>query len=149
MPSSLLIRAGRPVDRDALLEIWLRSVRATHTFLTEADIQGLLPLVRDAALPNLELWVLESDGEPIGFAGLDGPKLEALFLDPAHFRRGGGRMLVEHARRLKGPLSVDVNEQQPDALHFYQALGFRVVGRSEVDGGGRPFPLLHLREQDA
>lgn len=143
----MTIREATPADRDALLDIWLRSVRATHTFLTENDIQELLPLVRDAALPALELWVLCADaGEPIGFLGLDGSKLEALFLAPDHFRRGGGRRLVEHARRLKGPLTVDVNEQNPEAVRFYQALGFRVVGRSELDGTGRPFPLLHLVE---
>ena len=88
-------------------------------------------------------------GTPVGFLGLAGASLEALFLAPEHRRRGGGRLLVEHARRLKGPLVVDVNEQNPDALRFYEACGFRVVGRSEVDSDGRPFPLIHLRESDA
>ena len=143
------IRPASPADHDTLLGIWLRSVRATHTFLTEENIQELLPLVRDAALPALELWVLTRDGEPVGFSGLDGAKLEALFLDPAHTRGGGGRMLVEHARRLKGPLTVDVNEQHPESLRFYQAMGFKVVGRSEVDSAGRPYPLLHLSEDPA
>jgi len=142
----MVIREALPTDRDALLALWLRSVRATHTFLSEDDIQELLPLVRDVALPALELWVLTRDDEPVGFAGLDGAKLEALFLDPSYIGQGGGRLLVEHARRLKGPLTVDVNEQHPEALKFYEAMGFRVVGRSEVDGSGRPFPLLHLRE---
>lgn len=53
---------------------------------------------------------------------------------------------IVRARRLKGPLAVDVNEQNPAVLHFYEALGFRVQGRSPVDGAGRPFPLLHLAE---
>jgi len=143
----LTIREGRPEDHEALVGIWLRSVRVTHTFLTEADIQELLPVVRDSALENLELWVLCADqGETAGFMGLDGSNVEALFIDPAFTRKGGGRMLLDHARRLKGSLRVDVNEQNPEALKFYLAEGFRVVGRSEVDSGGRPFPLLHLRE---
>jgi putative acetyltransferase len=146
----MTIREAHSTDRDALLEIWLRSVRATHTFLTEDDIQSLLPLVREVALIELELWVLCSNsGEPIGFLGLSGPKVEALFLEPDHRRRGGGRMLVEHARRLKGVLSVDVNEQNPEAVRFYEACGFEVVGRLPVDRDGRPFPLLHLREARA
>ena len=129
------------------MDIWLRSVRATHTFLTEDDIQSLLPLVRDAALPALELWVLCAEsGAAVGFLGLDGAKVEALFIAPEWCRRGGGRMLLDHARRLKGALAVDVNEQNPGAVRFYEACGFAVVGRSEVDGAGRPFPLLHLRE---
>ena len=146
----MTIRQALPDDHLALLEIWLRSARATHAFLTEDDIQALLPLVRDAALPALELWVLcEDDGEPIGFLGLSDAKVEAMFLAPERLLRGGGRMLLEHARRLKGALTVDVNEQNPDALRFYQACGFEIAGRSETDGGGRPFPLLHLREVSA
>lgn len=136
----MTIREAVPADHETLVALGRRSVRVTHTFLTEAAIQERLPLVWWQALPVFALWALEDAGTPVGFAGLDGPKLEARFLDPAHLGRGGGRRLVEHARRLKGPLQVDVNEQNP-------ALGFRVVGRAEVDGGGRPFPLLHIRER--
>lgn len=146
----LTIRKGRPEDHEELVGIWLRSVRATHAFLTEADIQELLPVVRDTALPALELWVLCAEGGALaGFMGLDGANVEALFLDPAWTRRGGGRILLDHARRLKGALRVDVNEQNPEALKFYLAEGFAVCGRSDVDSGGRPFPLLHLREKPA
>jgi putative acetyltransferase len=143
----MTIREAVPGDRDTLLDIWLRSVRATHAFLTEQDIQSLLPKVRDAALVNLELWVLCSESNcPIGFLGLSGSKVEALFLIPECLRRGGGRMLLDHARRLKGSLTVDVNEQNPEAVRFYEACGFTVIGRSDVDSNGRPLPLLHLRE---
>jgi putative acetyltransferase len=146
----MTIRPAGPTDRDTLLDIWLRSVRATHTFLTEDDIQSLLPLVRDAALPELELWVLCSEGgTPAGFLGLSGSKVEALFIAPESSRRGGGRMLLDHARQLKGALTVDVNEQNPEALRFYAACGFAVIGRSAMDTAGRPFPLLHLRELPA
>lgn len=142
----MTIRQARLDEHGILLDIWLRSVRATHTFLTEADIQFFLPLVRDLALPALELWVLATDDDvPVGFMGLSGSKLEALFLAPEVLRRGGGRQLVEHARSLKGELRVDVNEQNPGAVRFYEACGFVLEGRSELDSTGRPFPLLHLR----
>ncbi len=141
------IREAIEEDHELLLGIWLRSVRATHTFLSEDDIQFLLTLVRDHALKELELWVLVVDGgDVIGFMGLSENKLEAIFLAPEYFRRGGGRLLVEHAQRLKGPVLVDVNEQNPMARKFYESLGFVVDGRSEVDSTGRPFPLLHMRQ---
>jgi putative acetyltransferase len=141
------IRRAIPTDREVLLSIWLSSVRATHVFLTEEDIQSFLPLVRDYLASNeAELWVLCSGTEAImGFLGMAGSKIEALFLAPEFHRRGGGRRLVQHAQALRGDLTVDVNEQNPAACRFYEACGFVVEGRSELDGTGRPFPLLHMR----
>lgn len=144
------IRAADREDQDALLDIWLRSVRRTHSFLSDEDVQFFLPLVRDHALKELELWVLvDDDGAARGFAGLAGNRLEALFIAPEIFRRGAGRRLVEFARRLKGPLLVDVNEQNLAARAFYESLGFETFDRSDVDSTGRPYPLLHLRERSA
>lgn len=143
------IRRGMIDDHEALVAIWLSSVSESHSFLSEAQIQMLLPLVRTQALPALELWVLCGEaGEPVGFMGLDGSKLEAMFIAPTHKRKGGGQMLLAHARRQKGPLTVDVNEQNPKAAAFYLANGFKVTGRSPTDSGGRPFPLLHLAESN-
>src|SRR5262249_51771176 len=92
------IRPANPGDREALVDIGLRSVGASHTFLTESDIQAMLPLVRDHALAALEVWVLTDDGKPIGCLGMSDNKMEALFLAPEFRRRGGGRLLVQHAQ---------------------------------------------------
>jgi putative acetyltransferase len=141
------IRAAAADEIDRLVDIWLRSVRATHGFLTEDDIRALEPLVRDQVLPKLEVWVLCTEADrPIGFMALSGNSLEGLFIDPEHTGGGGGRLMLAHARSLKGALVVDVNEQNPAALGFYLANGFEVVGRSPTDSAGRPFPLIHLRE---
>jgi putative acetyltransferase len=138
------VRAGEP---DALVELWERSVRATHTFLTEADIAALRPPVEEILHGDaLDLWVLADGDVPIGFMGLAEDDVAALFLEPARRGQGGGRQLVAHGQALRGgELTVDVNEQNPAARGFYEALGFRVVGRSPLDDGGRPFPLLHMR----
>jgi putative acetyltransferase len=142
------IRRARAADHGALVALWERSVRATHDFLTEADIGALRPLVGDALSDAaLELWVLTEGADvPIGFMGLAGQDIAALFLEPARRRQGGGRRLVAHAQLLRdGDLTVDVNEQNPAARIFYETLGFVVVGRSHVDDAGRPFPVLHMR----
>jgi putative acetyltransferase len=141
------IRRAIPTDREVLLDIWLRSVRATHTFVSEDDIQSFIPLVRDyLASSEPEFWVLCSDsGEVMGFMGMSGSKMDALFLAPECHRCGGGRRLVRHAQELKGELTVDVNEQNSAACRFYEACGFVVEGRSELDDTGRPYPLLHMR----
>src|ERR1700745_2299646 len=142
------IRRARAADLDTLVALWERSVRATHDFLTEADIEALQPLVREALNDDaLELWVLADRADvPIGFMGLAGHDIEGLSLEPAPRGKGGGRRLVAHAQqRRDGDLTVDVNEQNPVARGFYEALGFVVVDRSPLDDGGRPFPVLHMR----
>lgn len=47
-------------------------------------------------------------------------------------------------RASRQALSVDVNEQNPQAVGFYLHYGFVQTGRSPLDGEGRPFPLLHM-----
>jgi putative acetyltransferase len=51
---------------------------------------------------------------------------------------------MEHAMRELRADEVDVNEQNPAAVGFYQHFGFKVVGRSPLDGTGKPFPILHM-----
>ncbi len=40
---------------------------------------------------------------------------------------------------------VDVNEQNPQAVGFYEHMGFRLVSKSELDGEGKPYPILHMQ----
>ena len=142
------VRLAQPQDRERLLALWERSVRATHDFLAENDIASLRPLVaEELASDAVAWWVLASDAaDPIGFLGYTKDTIEGLFVDPAHRGTGAGRFLVEHAQRLAtGPLAVDVNEQNDVAIRFYERMGFTIVSRSATDGAGRPFPLAHMR----
>jgi histidine triad (HIT) family protein len=143
------VRPARPDERGRLLEVWERAVRATHRFLDERNIVAFRPLV-DALLASEPpaWWVLATDADVVvGFLGFANDTIEALFIDPDHHRRGGGARLVAHAERLAmgRALAVDVNEQNEDAVRFYEALGFAVVGHSGTDAEGRPFPILHMR----
>ncbi|SPY36331.1 Uncharacterized N-acetyltransferase YjaB [Proteus mirabilis] len=70
--------------------------------------------------------------------------LEALFIDASARGLGIGKQLISHALALHPNLSVDVNEQNQQAVGFYQHMGFQISGRSELDNQGRAYPLLHL-----
>ncbi len=81
----------------------------------------------------------------MGFVGVAGDKIDSLFVEPDQHGKGIGRRLVEHALRKGSALSVDVNVQNRGAQAFYRRMGFQEVGRSEVDGTGRPYPLIHMK----
>lgn len=141
------LRRGQSFDAEALFDVWLAAVRATHSFVAEEDLETLIPLVRSyLRAPDSEFWVLCAGSEDaVGFMGFSEGAIESLFIAPEHHRRGGGRLLVEKAQELCEELTVDVNEQNSGARSFYEALGFSVESRSETDEMGRPYPLLHMR----
>ena len=132
-----------------MLEVWQRSVRATHDFLQDSDVVGLRPLVAaELQSSNIAWWVLDASGTVAGFMGLGNDTIEALFIDPGWQGEGGGTLLVEHAQRhARAGLGVDVNEQNEAARRFYEKRGFVVVGRSATDDAGRPWPLLHMERR--
>jgi putative acetyltransferase len=142
----ITIRARAAQDNAQLAEIWQRSVRATHHFLTEENIAQLYPLVLNDYLPAVDVWVAEDrPGHPCGFIGLSGNKVEMLFIDAEQRGKGVGRALLAHAETLYDELQLDVNEQNPQASDFYRHYGFEITGRSALDGQGNPFPLLHMK----
>ena len=54
-------------------------------------------------------------------------------------------MLVNYAIHQCGVNKVDVNEQNGQAVGFYQHMGFVTVSRSELDALGKPYPILSMQ----
>ena len=131
---------------EQLLEVWERSVRATHRFLSDGEIAEIRAYVPQALreVPRL-IVARRADGTPAGFVGLAGQKLELLFLAPEERGRGLGRELVQYGVERFGIREVTVNEQNPQARGFYERMGFRVCQRWELDEQGRPYPILKMR----
>jgi putative acetyltransferase len=139
------IRRGTPQDVSRAVEIWRAAVDATHGFLTPQDRAEIDVMVANEFLPNAELWVAVDDRDAVaGFLVMDGNMIDALFVDPARHGHGFGTALLEHALRLQPDAVVDASEQATNALPFYLSRGFKIVGRSETDPQGRPYPLVHL-----
>jgi len=147
----LTVSRAKRDDLPRVLDVWEASVRATHHFITEEDIQYFKVVIRDCYLSMVDLYcALGGCGALKGFIGVADGNIEMLFVDPAYFGKGVGSSLLSHAVSVLGADRVDVNEQNERALGFYERHGFVVTGRSQVDGTGRPYPLLHmtLRDQD-
>lgn len=142
----LRIRPARPDEFARLLEIWRDAVEQSHAFLTPADIDWYQDSVA-SYLPRMnDLRVAVDDAKDlVGFIAQDGGEVHMLFVLPSAQGLGVGTALLEDVASGFDVVRLDVNEQNPSARAFYSAKGFHEVGRSEVDGQGRPFPLLHLR----
>ncbi|AKD05609.1 hypothetical protein PKOR_09080 [Pontibacter korlensis] len=140
------VYTARPEDYAFLTEVWEASVRATHHFLTEEDILFYKPLVRDEYLQQVELrYVKDENGRIAGFVGTAEGKVEMLFVHPESRGQGIGKKLLQYAVDALQANAVDVNEQNEQAIGFYEHFGFRTVSRSEVDGMGKPYPILHMQ----
>ncbi len=145
----LQLRPSRAQDAPRVIEIWRRAVDATHGFLSTADRHALDAQVA-GFLPTAPLLLaVDAVDWPFAFMCVADGRMEPLFDDPDARGSGIGRQLAGHALRENPQPTTDVNEQNGQAVGFYQRLGFTVVGRWLLDGQGRPYPLLHLRSGGA
>ncbi|QJB55388.1 acetyltransferase [Pseudodesulfovibrio sp. zrk46] len=132
-------------DYSEILEVWEASVRATHDFVSEADIAFYKPLILNEYLDAVALkCAIDDSGNIVGFIGVAEGNVEMLFIAPQNRGTGVGKSLLMHGIDVMKASKVDVNEQNPDAVGFYKHMGFKQVGRSETDGMGKPYPILHM-----
>jgi putative acetyltransferase len=137
------IEPAQPADFPEITDVWEASVRATHHFLKEEDIQYFRPLILNEYLKAVELYCVRDGSAIIGFIGLTPGTIEMLFIHPHYRGKGIGKQLITLAMQ-RGAKRVDVNEQNLQAIDFYQQMGFRVIRRSPVDSLGKPYPILHM-----
>jgi len=142
---AVVLRPGRGAgDLEELTNVWRDSVEATHHFLSAEDIDRLEPVIRDEHLPRLQIQVAERNGCTLGFIGMAGRHVAMLFVADEARSMGVGSMLLEWAQMSRQALTLDVNEHNPRAVVFYIKRGFTLVGRSDMDARGEPYPLLHM-----
>ena len=134
-------------DYPILLNIWESSVKHTHHFLKKEDIDFFKQTIHEKKIFELVSLTIVKDPSNaiVGFMGVSDNTLEMIFLDPKVIGKGIGKMLLKHAIENLNISRVDVNEQNEEALRFYQKFGFTVISRSALDGTGKPYPILHMQ----
>jgi GNAT superfamily N-acetyltransferase len=140
--SDVVIRTAVPAERSTLEALQWRA-----SLSNPGDRDALLSNLDSIVLPLEQIadghvFVAERDGVIVGFAAVlprpDGDaELDALFVDPHIWKRGVGRLLVDHCvgvaqQRSSRILQVVAN---PHAEGFYLACGFQVTGAVETRFG--------------
>ncbi len=132
-----------------LLALWERSVRATHAILSDAEVLRIKGYVPQAIEAVEHLIIAEIDGpdgeDPVAFMGIQSDRLEMLFVSPEYRGRGIGKQLLQHGMQDYGVTELTVNEQNPQAVGFYEHMGFVTYKRSDRDEEGGPYPILYMR----
>ena len=131
-----------------LAAVWEDSVRGSHDFLSDPEVADIRRFVPQALEGVAHLVVAEEEpGNPGAFLGVEGDRLEMLFLSSAERGKGLGKRLVQYGIQEYGVREVTVNEQNPQAVEFYKHLGFAEYARSQRDEQGGPYPILYLRRE--
>lgn len=140
------VQIRTPHLMDDLLKVWEASVRATHLFLSDVEVKKIKTYVPQALAGVEHLIVAENElGQPTAFMGTEKNRLEMLFLAPSERGKGLGKQLIQYGIQNYGIQEVTVNEQNPQAVGFYQHLGFETYKRTECDEEGNPYPLLYMK----
>ena len=131
-----------------LLQVWEDSVRATHLFLSDAEIKDIKAYVPQALNGIAHLVTAEDEtGRPVAFMGIEDGTLEMLFITPEERGKGLGRRLLQYGMEHYAVRQLTVNEQNPQARGFYEHMGFHVYKRTDFDEQGNPYPLLYMRRR--
>jgi len=138
-----MIRQITTADYPRLMEIWESAVLHTHDFLKIDDFNYY-----KKELPSyfafVSLWGFEQEGILLGFMGIAEGNLEMLFIHENARGKGIGKQLILEGMHRLGVQKVDVNEQNSQAVGFYEHMGFKTHKRSALDGQGKPYPILHM-----
>jgi putative acetyltransferase len=135
-------------DYQEIVDVWEASVRATHHFLKEADIAYFKPLILNTYLDAVDLRCIRNNEKIIGFIGVADSNLEMLFIHPDSRGKRIGKVLLDYSIEKMDVKKVDVNEQNEQAVGFYERCGFEIKGRSALDSLGKPYPILHMKLPD-
>lgn len=128
-----------------LLTVWESSVKVTHLFLSNDEIQNIKEFVPQALSGVAHLLVAQDSAQrPVAFMSVENGSLEMLFISPQERGKGLGKRLVQYGIDHYAIQTVSVNEQNPQAKGFYEHMGFLAYKRTNCDEQGNPYPLLYM-----
>ncbi|MFC9514969.1 GNAT family N-acetyltransferase [Nocardiaceae bacterium NPDC056970] len=141
MNELITVRRYRTADEDAVIDLWARAAKGAHPFV-EGEGEGTRETkMRAVYLVEADNWVAESSRGVVGLLGLLGSEIGGLFVAPEAQGQGVGRVLVEHAAVLRGPVTLEVYERNASARRFYERMGF-VELRRRIDEDGHQLITL-------
>lgn len=150
----MIVRPAQISERDALEQLQRRSSMHDPMYRTQLAAHPDAIELPIEQITAGHVRVAEGNGAVVGFAVLleragDACELDGLFVEPEWMRTGIGRRLVDDALRIareRGATRIDV-DANPQAVAFYEAVGFLPAGEAQTRFGPAPrmsLPVISL-----
>jgi len=145
------IRRARPEEASKLTELTVRS--KAHWGYDDSFMERSradLEFQANKFLPDFHVYILEADGEPLGYCSLisvdsNTVELHDLFIEPRHIGKGYGKELWNYAVNLARTMGVSrlVLTADPNAEPFHARQGaVRIGEKTSPVASDRRLPVM-------
>lgn len=148
-PETITIRDFAPADWARICEI--HDLARPDELRGSCDPRAFVPILKDPQVEDLkqsQKFVAEADQRVVGFVGVNQRCLGWLYIDPAYYGQGIGKLLLAKGLEAIGAgaytIVLDGNQA---ALQLYLKAGFEEVRRFNSDNEGYPVVCLRLERK--
>ena len=149
-----MIRKAEPKDISRIAEILVFTKRMKYRSIFNNDeysFNGLqvVKVADEFKDPELldKVWVFD-DGRVKGMIHLEGKEIAELYVDYFFWKEGIGSKLIEFAKEKFDVKSVWTLEKNGDAIRFYDAHGFKLNGKRQLEEGTPEYIVMLERESE-
>ena len=142
-----MIRQYNEDDIDAVMQIWLDTNIRAHNFISSGYWRINFDMVREM-LPHAEIYVHEEDcvRQIDGFIGLNDDYIEGIFVKEEAQSKGIGKQLLDHVKKVKSTLRLNVYQKNKQAIQFYLREEFGIQSESlDRNTGEKEFIMIWKR----
>ena len=140
------IRSATAQDYGPCADLWLRASILGHPFVDPKFWQFHRDAMELEYLPTAETRTAKNSREELlGFSSLRRGRIEALFVDPGHWRSGIGRALMLDLQCCRDELTLSVYEANTQGRAFYRSMGFQNLSVDRDPATGQPEILMEWR----
>ena len=130
-----MIRKSQKQDIGRIADIWLDTNLKAHNFIPAQYWNDNYEAVKEM-LSQAELYVYEDERGIQGFVGLCGDYIAGIFVQSGAQSGGIGRQLIDFVKGIRGRLKLNVYQNNPRAVRFYQREGFMICGEQTDENTG-------------
>ena len=143
-----MIRAYESGDTNGILDVWFQASLIAHPFLHDSFLEQERENIQQIYLPNTQTWVFQEENKVVGFISMMKNEIGAIFVSPAHHRKGIGRALLDLVKPMHPSLEVEVFKANNIGRAFYEKNGFQLMKEHIHDATGHPLLRLILDKKD-